>query len=103
VADDSDALAELRKCARPGAAVVLLHYVYVASKKIGARVAREIRALGFTTEESPGVDGRTWLVLARHKVVPTEEVVAEPRRQLETIASAVGGEYDGWEADLEAT
>jgi len=48
-----------------------------------------------------GADGVNWLVLARHEAVPTEELMASMRRSMETLIAKIGGEYDGWEADVQ--
>jgi hypothetical protein len=78
----------------------ILHYLYVPSSEAASKVAEELKQRGFRTEERLGADGVNWLVLARHEVVPTEELVASMRRSMETLIAKFGGEYDGWEADI---
>lgn len=41
-----------------------------------------------------------WGVLVRMRIVPTEEIITELRREFTEIADEHDGEYDGWEAEL---
>ena len=76
------------------------HYVYVPSEVTGKAVATQIRERGFDVEDRLGADGVNWLVLAKCRVVPTEEVIAEARSFFESVAEENGGEYDGWDAKV---
>src|SRR5438309_305325 len=98
--NDFDALQELLRVSKPGGPPVLVHYLYVPTKEVGARVSAELRQHGFQTEDRLGADGVNWLVLARHEVVPTPELLTTTRKQMETLAANVDGEYDGWEAEV---
>jgi NAD(P)-dependent dehydrogenase (short-subunit alcohol dehydrogenase family) len=77
-----------------------LHYVFLPSRKAATFVGKDLHGRGFTTEERLGADGANWLVLARHVAVPAEAAVAAIRRSMEALVAQLGGEYDGWEADV---
>jgi hypothetical protein len=58
--------------------------------------------LEFSAVHQVGALGVEWLVLARHEIVPTVEAIHATRRIVETLAIRHGGEYDGWEAELDS-
>lgn len=76
------------------------HYLYVPNRGDARTIAEELKRRGFHTEERLGADSVNWLVLARHEAIPTEERMASVRRSMEILIAKVGGEYDGWEADV---
>lgn len=98
---DGEAIAELAAVSDVEAPHPILHYVYVPSCEAAAFVGEELRGRGFATEERLGADGVNWLVLARHVAVPSEAVMASIRQSMEALVAKVGGEYDGWEADVQ--
>lgn len=100
MSNDRDALRELLRISTPGASHVIVHYLYVPSKEVAVGVSSELQQKGFRTENRLGADGTSWLVLARHEVVPDEAVLSENRRLMESLAANVHGEYDGWEAEV---
>ncbi len=101
MSDDLDALCELLDASKPGAPHMLVHYLYVPNREIAATISNELRQRGFQTEDRLGADGVDWLVLARHQVVPTGEVLTSTRQLMEKLAADVNGEYDGWEAEVQ--
>jgi hypothetical protein len=100
MADDRDALEELRRASGDAGSHVVRHYLYFPRREGAGRVAEELRAAGFATEEELGADGINWLVLARHDIVPSEEAMASARHFMEELVRPHGGEYDGWEAEV---
>ena len=78
----------------------ILHYFYAPSSAAAAQVAEALDRRGFRTQTRLGADGVNWLVLARHEVIPTEDRLATTRHLMETLIAKVGGEYDGWEAEM---
>lgn len=97
---DREALAELAAVSDANAPHLVLHYIYLPSSEAAAEVAVELRSRGFDTEERLGADGVNWLVLARHVAVPSEDFMVATRQSMESLVAALGGEYDGWEADV---
>ena len=73
-------------------------YLYVPMKNYAMIVANKIRRSGFTVKVSRS--GRRWLVVASKTIVPATAGLADQARFFEEIAAAVGGEFDGWEAEL---
>jgi hypothetical protein len=102
VADDGDAIRALNEAAGPDKPQTVLHYLYFPQQRDADLVAHDLRARGFRCEHRLGADGANWLVLARHDLVPTPEQMAATRQGLEKLAESFGGEYDGWEVELEA-
>lgn len=100
--NDAHAVREIAAISDHDSPCVILHYLYVPSTKAARGVAEELKRSGFRTEWRLGADGRNWLVLARHEIVPTTEVMASIRSSMYELAAQVGGEYDGWEADMRA-
>jgi hypothetical protein len=97
---DTRAIAELVAVSDGDVPHTILHYVYLPGREAAASVAGELRHHGFRTEEQLSTDGVNWLVLARQEVAPSEAIMAATRRMMETLVAEVGGEYDGWEAEV---
>src|SRR5690348_13786361 len=100
MSDDRTALTELLKVCKPKVAYLFQHYLYVASQEAAAQLGVQLRSRGFTTQERIAADGNSWLVLASHKIVPSEAAIAATRKLLEELVAPLSGEYDGWEADV---
>jgi Regulator of ribonuclease activity B len=98
--DDKRAIAELVAVSVGDAPHNILHYIYVRSSEAAASIADELRHNGFRTEERLSADAVNWLVLARQQAVPSEALMAATRRFMEALVAKVGGEYDGWEAEV---
>lgn len=79
----------------------ILHYLYTPSREAARRLGEQLRQGGYQTQVRLGADGVNWLVLASHEAVLSEELIASTRDSMETLAASVGGEYDGWEVELE--
>jgi hypothetical protein len=81
---------------QPSAAPKLRHYLYFRNRRAAQKAADRLRPTGGQVESRPSADGKQWLVLlTRHAPDDIEQV----REELEQIAKALGGEYDGWEAE----
>jgi len=101
MADDRDAIEELRGVSDVDAVHWVHHYLYFPSEEAGNDVADILRERGFVVEHRLGADGVNRLVLAKSQMMPTEQNIAEARAMLEQIAEKNGGEYDGWEAEVQ--
>ena len=99
---DHDAIDELRSVSNMDAVHVVQHYLYFPLEQAAQTVANLLRQRGFAVEERLGADGINWLVLARNQMVPTEAEIGQKRQLLEEIAEENGGEYDGWEAEVQS-
>ena len=98
---DRDAIRELLKYSRAQAPHLISHFLYFSVRASADKAATKLRSGGFSTEQRMGGDGINWLVLAQHRIVPTESSVGAARRFLEEVARDYDGEYDGWEAETE--
>ena len=78
----------------------LRHFIYVPDRTTAKALAARLRRDGFEVESRLGGDDINWLVLARHLLPPGEEALERASERLTGLAEEVGGEYDGWEADV---
>lgn len=100
MANDNDALNDLRAVSDTDAVHRISHYLYFPEQQAAKEVAQVLRQRGFEIEDRLGADGVNWLVLASVQAVPTEAAIAEMRESLEELADDHEGEYDGWEAEV---
>ncbi|TDR34364.1 regulator of ribonuclease activity B [Tahibacter aquaticus] len=98
--DDKQAIREINAVSSGDEVHVILHYLYVPSNEVANQISKDLKQRGFQVEERLGADCENWLVLAKHNAVPTEELIASVRQSLEEMMDSVGGEYDGWEAEM---
>ena len=97
---DARAVVELASVSDVGKPHSVLHYLYVPDSAAADAIAAELGQGGFRTEARLGADGVSWLVLARHEIVPTEVQLTSLRRSMGELVAPYGGEYDGWEAEV---
>jgi regulator of RNase E activity RraB len=71
-------------------------FIYVPSREAAERASIKVRELNFTTTIDRAATGAQWLVLATKSMIPKLADIIEVGNQLTAIASAEGGEYDGW-------
>lgn len=101
MASDRDAIEELRTVSNMDAAHWVRHYLYFPVELAAKNVAAVLRERGFVVEDRLGADGVNWLVLAKSQMVPTEAGLSALRTFFEDITASNGGEYDGWEAEVQ--
>lgn len=77
------------------------HYLYFPDKAVAERASQVLLGRKYTVDVRPAARGREWLVFVSHTCVLTPEIVAGTISEMESLAAAFGGEYDGWEADVE--
>lgn len=75
----------------------LVHYFYFPERSVADEAARELQALEFAIEVRRGALGGDWLVRAKSSEARAEDF----REQFESLAERLGGEYDGWERQVE--
>jgi Regulator of ribonuclease activity B len=100
MASDRDALEELFRNSLPGVRHVLVHYLYFPREASAKAAVQALGEAGYATEDRLGADGVNWLVLARHEAIPSEQLLARARQEMEQTARRGQGEYDGWEAEV---
>ena len=96
--DDSDVIAALQSA---GSDLSKPHpidfFLYFPSQSSADQVSKTLAAQGDSTSVEASEDSQ-WLVLANRQLVPTDSALAKIRSDLTALASAQGGEYDGWES-----
>lgn len=92
-----DSKREFEDAANLEAVQVVRHYIYIPAETAGKAVAHELHEKGFDVDVRLGADNVNWLVLAKHRIVPTNEALEKLRSLFEAIVEKHEGEYDGWE------
>jgi len=76
-------------------------HVYLPSRARAKMAADKIRQNGFSEAEvSRAGAGRKWLCAARKRIIPQKADLEEQARFFQQLADALGGQFDGWEAEL---
>ena len=81
----------------------VLAYLYFTDEGDARPAAAEVGELGWevrVTEPSHGVE--EWSVVGEQDLAPTPEAIAKLREELGGVAKRHRGEFDGWEASVEA-
>jgi hypothetical protein len=104
LAMDPDA-ATLRQLQKAGSDLAKPHtiefFLYLATEPAALEAAASLRLEGYTAEvRAPAGDDERWLCFATLTVVPAHATLLGAREQLERLASELGGEYDGWAAQV---
>jgi hypothetical protein len=76
-------------------------YLYLPTRKFATKAADKIRQSGFSAADvSRSASGDAWLCVAKKTLVPAKADLADHARFFEQIATALGGEFDGWETEI---
>jgi hypothetical protein len=97
---DGRAVELLSEVSVEGAEHTVAHWLYFPTEASAAPAVEELRRRGYRIEEQVGVHAGNWLVLAIHEIVPTEKALLALHRELDGLAADLGGQYDGWEAEV---
>jgi hypothetical protein len=79
-----------------------LFYLYFDSQEVAARALASAETTTLSGTVRPAATGQGWLLLLEGTMVPTEAAIHETSHRLSALARSLGGEYDGWEAAVEA-
>jgi regulator of RNase E activity RraB len=100
----AEVLEQLRES---GSDITQLHgfefYLYLPSESAARAAAVNVRERHFSAEVVPSADGSTWLCLTTMRIVPEVAPLDEIGKMFEQLASALQGEFDGWESEVIAT
>ena len=75
-------------------------FLYLPTAAAAEDVATTLRADGFMTRVSLDEKASEWLCLATRQLCPNVTELGRLRIRLSALASAAGGEYDGWGATV---
>jgi hypothetical protein len=76
-------------------------YLYMPTKSYAAKAAEKMLKSGFSEAKvTRSASERGWLCLAQKTLIPKNADLDDHARFLEEVAAAVGGDLDGWEAEL---
>jgi rhodanese-related sulfurtransferase len=73
-------------------------YLYLPDEARARTAADELEQAGYHVDVRTAATGPSWLALATINMVPSLENIALLRGRFESLASRLGGDYDGWEA-----
>jgi hypothetical protein len=76
----------------------VINYLYLPDEARALTAGGELEQAGYQVEVRKAAKGPSWLALAKINMVPSTENIAILRHRFETLATRLGGDYDGWEA-----
>ena len=76
-------------------------FLYFLNETAATVAAQELQGKGFSTSVQPSAhNGSEWLLQAKRSMLPTAEALVQIRKELEALAFAGQGKYDGWGAGV---
>lgn len=84
----------------PRAPRVRTDYLYFPAKASAEEASRILKAEGYEVKTRKSADAINWLVLVKSSHDASTSSVADTRDRLESLASSLGGEFDGGETSL---
>ena len=75
-------------------------FLYFATEDAANKAATVLRQGSFVVEVVPSIGASPWLCLATKDMLPETTTLVELRRDMVELACKYGGEYDGWEAEI---
>lgn len=101
VSADARTISVLAEVSDVTAPHTVLHFLYFPTRTGARRAMAELRTNDFVASEGRAAgERRSWLVLAKHEIVPTDSALEATRSLMEDVAEQFGGNYDGWEAEV---
>ena len=98
------ALNELRRAgADPTMPHQTRHFIYVPGVKAAQHLARLLKSPQRQVEIDTSARKGYWLVVIRQSMVVTPQAMADLRAEFDAAAGPLGGEYDRWQVDVEAS
>ncbi|MEP7337784.1 MAG: ribonuclease E inhibitor RraB [Acidobacteriota bacterium] len=76
-------------------------YLYFTTEEAAGKAAEKLEAEGFEGEMRRAPDLTRWMCLVYQQMVPELSKIAALKRRLGKLAQEFGGEYDGWETNVE--
>jgi len=76
-------------------------FLYLPTEEDARAVAARFTAMGFSADVHAAARGSDWSCVLKKSMVLTPDTLRQLRREFTEVASAHGGEYDGWGAEVE--
>ena len=77
------------------------YFLYLPKQMYAEKAAAKIRESGFMVPDpTESASGGGWLCVARKTIIPDTADIGDHARFFGQIATALGGEFDGWEAEI---
>jgi regulator of RNase E activity RraB len=71
-------------------------FLYFPTESSAKQASSRIREAGFQSQVKKAAQGDTCLCFATKEMVPTEDALETIRNDFDSLATSLGGEYDGW-------
>ena len=71
-------------------------FLYFPTESSAKQASSRIRDAGFQSEVKKAAQGDMWLCFATKEMVPTQDALETIRNNFDSLATSLGGEYDGW-------
>ncbi len=75
--------------------------LYFPTEEAAGKAAEKLEAEGFDGELRRAPDLTRWMCLVYQQMVPELSKITAGKRRLAKLAQEFGGEYDGWETNIE--
>ena len=75
-------------------------FLYLPTEAAAQTAAEKVRRLHFSTEVVPGAKDGTWLCRAKIRIIPESAPLDGIGAYFEHVAYELGGDFDGWQADV---
>lgn len=85
---------------RPAEPYAMRHYLYFATEGAAGEATDTLGAEGFTVQMGPFEN--SWIAHVSHLAVLSAESIGALCGRLHSLATSLGGEYDGWEPTARA-
>ena len=76
-------------------------YLYFPTEEAAGKAAEKLETEEFEGEMRRAPDLTRWMCLVHQQMVPELSKIAALKRRLAKLAQEFGGEYDGWETNIE--
>jgi hypothetical protein len=76
-------------------------FLYLPTEGSAQAVAARYTAAGFTADVHHAPKGSDWSCILKKSMVLTPDTLRQLRQEFTEVATAHGGEYDGWGAEVE--
>lgn len=76
------------------------YFLYFPTRERAEQAAGSANTGPLAANVRPAATGNTWLCEVRGVMVPSESAIHAASTRLAALATSLGGEYDGWEAEV---
>lgn len=75
-------------------------FLYFSSKENANQCAQKLMAEDFQVENTYNAEYKTWLCLAKKRMIPQLKTLQELRQKFDKMGVELEGDYDGWGSEV---